>query len=171
MDILSVRDEAARVNVVVDKLSKNALLATLRVSQPGLTRIEVKLRTSEGQLGNLQVFVVAAGRPVTQTLEVELKPLNLHQRVNKIEDAVLEELPLSKITIAGRFSLADAQLWLQACLPDFPQHREAGSTDYFTSCFVGTHLLVTLSEGAITLQSDNLSAIIIVKEQIAQRAT
>lgn len=108
MDILSVRDEAARVNVVVDKLSKNALLATLRVSQPGLTRIEVKLRTSEGQLGNLQVFVVAAGRPVTQTLEVELKPLNLHQRVNKIEDAVLEELPLSKITIAGRFSLTDA---------------------------------------------------------------
>jgi hypothetical protein len=79
VDILSVRDDVCKINVINDKLSKSAVLATLKVnSASGVSRIEVKVRTSEGQVGNLEVFVIPTGKNTAMMLEVELKPLNLH---------------------------------------------------------------------------------------------
>jgi len=41
-------------------------------------RLEIKVRTSEGQQGNIQLIVFASKTSVCQNIEVPLKPLNLH---------------------------------------------------------------------------------------------
>jgi hypothetical protein len=50
IDIISVKDNLCTINKVNDKLTNNVLLATLRVhgDEAKVTRIEIKLRTSEG---------------------------------------------------------------------------------------------------------------------------
>ena len=60
IDILEVKDNLAKINKIVDKLSTNALLATLKVQgeQTNTSRVEIKLRTSEGQNGNLNIYVI-----------------------------------------------------------------------------------------------------------------
>jgi Bardet-Biedl syndrome 7 protein len=78
------------------------------------------------------------------------------------------------VTITGKFSQTDAYLWLAACLPDFPMQPHSDSptsTYYFTSCFVGTSLVVVVGDNSVSLSSDNLSVITIIKEQLTSKAT
>ena len=167
MDIISVRDNACAVNKVADPA--NALLATLRVQdeEQSLTRVEVKLRTSEGQTGHLNVLVIPKAQSRTcQHLDVPLKPLNLHERVELIPAAEAEQLPLSTIKIQGRFSLTDAHNWVSNCLADVPPNADGDEQThvlYYRSAFVGTCLLLRLQAGIITVQSDNLSVVTIIK--------
>jgi Bardet-Biedl syndrome 7 protein len=60
IDILEVKDNICKINKINDKLSNNVLLAVLKVSgdTSNHTRVEIKIRTSEGQVGNLVVFVM-----------------------------------------------------------------------------------------------------------------
>jgi hypothetical protein len=58
-------------------------------------------------------------------LDVPLKPLNLHERIDDIEEAIQSKLLLSKIKITGVFSLSDAHNWIQNCLPDVPPNVSA----------------------------------------------
>lgn len=60
IDIINVKDNLAAINKVTDKHSTNVLLATLRVvgEESKTTRLEVKIRTSEGQNGHLNVLVI-----------------------------------------------------------------------------------------------------------------
>ena len=53
-------------------------------------------------------------------LDVPLKPLNLHERVNAINEEEKESLLLTKIKIGGKFSLSDAYYWISHCIPDVP---------------------------------------------------
>ena len=55
VDILSVKDNLASINKINDKLHNNTLLATLKVQGEDYNhaRIEIKIRTSEGQIGSL----------------------------------------------------------------------------------------------------------------------
>jgi hypothetical protein len=50
IDIIEVKDNVCKINTIRDKLNNNALLATLKVQgeDSQVSRIEVKLRTSEG---------------------------------------------------------------------------------------------------------------------------
>ena len=41
-------------------------------------RLEVKIRTSEGQVGNIQAVILPRDGSACQNIEVPLKPLNLH---------------------------------------------------------------------------------------------
>lgn len=63
MDILEVRDNVCKINQIKDKITNNALLATLKVQgeDANVTRVEVKIRTSEGQTGNILVYVMPKG--------------------------------------------------------------------------------------------------------------
>lgn len=87
-----------------------------------MSRVEIKLRTSEGQTGNLMVYVLPKGSSTCQVIDVELKPLSLHERIDAIDQSILEKLPLSSIGIKGKFSLTDAHNWISQCLPDVPQN-------------------------------------------------
>lgn len=88
IDILEVKDGVCKINKINDQLSQNALLATLKVQgSSNETRVELKIRTSEGQVGNLLVYVIPISESsnTCQVLDVELKPLNLHERIDAID--------------------------------------------------------------------------------------
>jgi hypothetical protein len=62
-------------------------------------------------MGQLQIFIFPqpnTGNKTCQVIDVPIKPLNLHGRVDKIEQEVLDKLPLSSIDISGKFSMSDA---------------------------------------------------------------
>jgi hypothetical protein len=63
IDIIEVKDNICKISAVKDKISNNALLATLKVQAEDakVSRVEIKLRTSEGQTGNLLVYVMPKG--------------------------------------------------------------------------------------------------------------
>lgn len=109
-----MKDNVCKVNSIKDQLSNNALLATLKVQgeESKVSRIEIKLRTSEGQIGNLLVYVIPRGSTTSQVLDVELKPLSLHERIDTIEQSIIDSLPISRITFQGKFSLTDAHNWI-----------------------------------------------------------
>jgi Bardet-Biedl syndrome 7 protein len=99
-------------------------------------------------------------------LDIPLKPLNLHERVESIDETVLSTLPLSTIKITGRFTLTDAHNWISNCLTDVPPNSSSDDkthTFFYKSTFVGTCLILQLMSGAITVQSDNLSVVTIIK--------
>jgi len=109
----------------------------------------VKIRTSEGQSGNLLVYVVPrGGDPATcQVLDVELKPLNLHERIESLSQEELETIPLSKVTLKGRFQPSEALGWAGSCLPDVPHNVQSESESTaltFRSTLVGTIVVLTL---------------------------
>jgi hypothetical protein len=105
-----------------------------------------------------------SGSKTAQFLDVPLKPLNLHERIDALEPPALEALPLSSIQISGRFSVSDAYAWVANCIPDLPPNASSEAQVLsFRSTFVGTYLVVELSEGRIVVRSDNVSALTIVK--------
>ncbi len=127
IDILEVPGGMFKVNKIADKVSGCALMATLRAQGDAdqvINRVEVKIRASEGQSGNLLVFVIPRGGDMVtcQVLDVELKPLNLHERIESLKEDERESLPLSKVTLKGRFSVSEALGWIGSCLPDVPHN-------------------------------------------------
>lgn len=86
----------------------------------------------------------------------------------------MEVLPLSKVTLKGRFQLSEALSWAGSCLPDVPHNVQtdaASTTLTFRSTLVGTLVVLTLQPGVIEIQSDSLSAITIIKDHISTIAT
>lgn len=80
----------------------------------------------------------------------------------------MNELPLSVIKLTGKFSLTDAHNWVSNCLADVPPNVASDDSDkthtmYFKSAFVGTYIILELSQGLIAIKSDNLSAMTIIK--------
>lgn len=63
----------------------------------GQSRIEVKIRTSEGQKGNIQLIVMAQNKRLCQSTEVVLPPLNLHQKLIEVKPEDKAQLKLSKL--------------------------------------------------------------------------
>ena len=147
---------------VVSFQSGNALLATYRC-QANTTRLEIKIRTIEGQYGMLQAYVtprlqpkccqVAASMmlsdmncdslnflPCTQVQRYQIKPLSLHMRTHKFD----ETRPANTLRLKGQFSLAEMHTWVGFCLPEVPEKPPSGETAVFTfiSTFLDTLLLV-----------------------------
>ena len=65
------------------------LLTTLKIDSEDTNQVTLKVRTAEGQLGSLQIFVLPRVKDgdtqsTCATLEVPLKPLNLHERINPL---------------------------------------------------------------------------------------
>jgi hypothetical protein len=120
IDIIEVKDNICRISKIQGETQQ--LLATLKVQgeDSQISRVEIKIRTSEGQMGNLSVMVIPKGCSTCQALEIELKPLSLHERISKIDQEILETLLLSRLTLKGKFSLSESHLWITACLPDVP---------------------------------------------------
>lgn len=64
----------------------NFLLATYRC-QANTTRLEVKIRTIEGQYGVLQIYITPRLQPkCCQIRQYHIKPLSLHQRIRSCEE-------------------------------------------------------------------------------------
>ena len=143
----------------------------------GSNRIELKIRTVEGQHGTLLAYLIPKLQPKTcQRLELKIKPLSLHEKVHRsvIEGEVAGKRPMTSLTINGDFSLADIHSWVGFCLPEVPSKP---STDgavqslSFRSTFLRTVLSIEYEKGRGRFLSDSVTAISILKEVITKDAT
>lgn len=139
-----------------------------------MKKVSIKIRTAEGQQGSLNVFVIeklplaSREQPMCAMLEIPLKPLNLHERISALTPNEMEELPLSRIVLGGRFSQSDGLQWVANIIPNVPNVIGDGQsstlTYFFRSSFTKTVLVVQIEEESITVQSDNFSVITIIKD-------
>lgn len=159
-------------NLIKDQTEGNVFLMTLKIDSKDQKKISLKLRTAEGQIGNLQVFILPQASTKNRTaasLQIPLKPLSLHERISEIKPEIFVDLPLSEIVITGKFSLSEGVQWVSNCLPDVPtSHSESDegkmSTFFFKSSFLGTYLICQIENGTINVKSDNFSVMTIVKD-------
>ena len=92
------------------------LLATYRC-QEAMNRLEMTVRTVEGQYGDLQAMVLAKMEPKTaQSVRVSIKPLSLHHRLQ----GDIDDRPVNTLRITGSFTLGQMHEWVCFCLPDVP---------------------------------------------------
>lgn len=132
------------------------------------------MRTSEGQVGSLQVLILAKDTRQCQSIEVPLQPLNLHQRI--VDEAAVSRQNLSKIVLkAKNLDLEDSLLWLQQILPGVPKQVDARNemTLIFENILLKTCLLIKMRrpsmaddqpDGILQVESDNYSTITIMKD-------
>ena len=165
-----------------DEKNGNELLATYRVQQEDATtaaadgaaistrRMEIKIRTVEGQHGTLSAYVIPKLQPKScQKLELRIKPLSLHEKVHReVVEGELRDRPLSTLSITGSFTLSDAHSWVTFCLPDV-SNKLAPASDgpqllYFRSTFLRTVLVCEYEKGKASFKSDSATAISILKE-------
>ncbi|KAK1175356.1 hypothetical protein AOXY_G3052 [Acipenser oxyrinchus oxyrinchus] len=147
----------------------NFLLATYRC-QANTTRLELKVRSIEGQYGVLQAYITPRLQPKTcQVRQHQIKPLSLHQRTHASE----EHRPMNTLTLTGQFSFAEIHSWVVFCLPEVPEKTPAGDdvTFYFQNTFLDTQLQCTYSKGEGIFKSDNISTISILKDVLSKEAT
>jgi len=170
VDLLDVEKNSAVVSYsTCDPESGNFLLATYRC-QANTTRIELKIRTIEGQYGHLQAYVTPRMQPKTcQVQQYQIKPLSLHQRSHVFD----EERPFNILKLTGQFSLAEVHSWICYSLPEVPERTPAEEevVFYFTSTFLDTQLECSYKKGEATFRSDNISTISILKDVLSKEAT
>ncbi|PIK61079.1 putative Bardet-Biedl syndrome 7 protein [Apostichopus japonicus] len=147
----------------------NFLLATYRC-QANTTRLELKIRSIEGQYGTLQAYITPRLQPKTcQVRQYQIKPLSLHQRTHVLDDT----RPMNTLKLTGQFSLAEIHSWVSYCLPEIPERTPPGDSInfYFLSTFLDTQLDCLYKKGEGTFRSDNISTISILKDVLSKEAT
>lgn len=147
----------------------NFLLVTYRC-QANTTRLDIKIRTIEGQYGLLQAYVTSRIQPKNCLVkQYVIKPLSLHQRTHVID----EKRPINKLKLSGTFSLAEMHSWMHYCVPEVPEKppAEAEVTFYFINTFLSTQLEVFYKQNEATFKSENVSTISILKDVLTKKAT
>uniref|UniRef100_G3PWM5 Bardet-Biedl syndrome 7 protein homolog n=1 Tax=Gasterosteus aculeatus aculeatus TaxID=481459 RepID=G3PWM5_GASAC len=172
IDLLDVDKNSAVVSFSEcnsEQPNGNFLLATYRC-QANTTRLELKVRSIEGQYGNLQAYITPRLEPKTcQVRQYHIKPLSLHQRTHSID----QERPMNRLSLVGQFSFAEIHSWVVFCLPEVPEKTPAGEsiTFCFHNTFLGTQLEATYCKGEGHFKSDNISTISILNDVLSKEAT
>ncbi|XP_061643500.1 Bardet-Biedl syndrome 7 protein isoform X2 [Phyllopteryx taeniolatus] len=171
IDLLDVDNNSAVVSFSEcdSEPNGNFLLATYRC-QANTTRLELKVRSIEGQYGTLQAYVTHRLQPKTcQVRQYHIKPLSLHQRTHNID----HDRPMNRLCLVGQFSFAEIHSWVVFCLPEVPEKTPAGESVafYFLNTFLGTQLHATYSKGEGHFKSDNISTISILSDVLSKEAT
>ncbi|XP_055081065.1 Bardet-Biedl syndrome 7 protein isoform X1 [Periophthalmus magnuspinnatus] len=172
IDLLDVDKNSAVVSFSEcdsEQHNGNFLLATYRC-QANTTRLELKVRSIEGQYGTLQAYITPRLQPKTcQVRQYQIKPLSLHQRIHSID----QDRPMNRLSLVGQFSFAEIHSWVVFCLPEVPEKTPAGEsiTFYFHNTFLGTQLEATYCKGEGHFKSDNISTISILSDVLSKEAT
>eukprot|EP00466_Bigelowiella_natans_P005050 jgi/Bigna1/87025/estExt_fgenesh1_pg.C_160049 len=107
----------------------------------------IRLRTVEGQFGTISAYVIPKTSPKTsQRLQVPVKPLSLHAKVDYAEAKKLQE------GIPARLSSDRAELG-------------------YRSCFIDSTLTCLYCKGKASFVSESVTVITIIKEVISREAT
>jgi len=149
------------------------LLATYRQQEP-TNRMEIKIRTVEGQHGTLSAYIIPKLTPKTcQRVAFPIKALSLHSKISQAElDELLKIRPVNKLQLSGSFSVAEVHAWVGGCVPAVsPKVQEEEVNIAFRSTFLDTLLVCSYSRGTATFRSDSVSVISILKEVITKEAT
>lgn len=147
------------------------LLASYRNTE-STNRMDIKIRSVEGQFGTLQAFIIPALSPKTaQLASYQIRPLSLHQRLTE-KPPGLDTLLVNTLTVEGKFSLSDMNSWISQCLPDVPEKSQGDDlVYYFRSTFLSTILVTKFREKEGTFRCDNVSVLAILKDFITKQAT
>lgn len=151
LDLLEQQDET------ISNISSNppnspyAFNATFR-SMSDCKRMEIHLRTMEGQFGEIQLMVVARGKPKSASVvKMHVKPLSMHHRVHDIPP---ENIPkhMNTLTFTGSFPANQMHDWINHCLPDVPAHSQDEETILmYQNPYLGTYLTCTYRQVACTI--------------------
>nr|XP_053649854.1 Bardet-Biedl syndrome 7 protein-like [Cherax quadricarinatus] len=170
VDLLDVEKNSAVVSYsTCDSETGNFLLATYRC-QANTTRLEVRIRTIEGQYGTLQAYITPRLQPkCCQVRQYRIKPLSLHSRIHNFDP----NRPYNTLTLKGQFTLPEIHAWVVFCLPELPERTPAGDQAEFTfvSTFLDTQLQCVYESGEAVFKSDNISTISILKDVLTKEAT
>ncbi|XP_037790498.1 Bardet-Biedl syndrome 7 protein homolog [Penaeus monodon] len=170
IDLLDVEKNSAVVSYsTCDPESGNFLLATYRC-QANTTRLEVRIRTIEGQYGTLQAYITPRLQPkCCQVRQYRIKPLSLHSRIHSFDP----NRPYNTLTLKGQFTLPEMHAWVVFCLPELPERTPSGERAEFTfvSTFLDTQLQCIYGAREAVFRSDNISTISILKDVLTKEAT
>ena len=147
-------------------------IATYRL-QHQEKRLSVLVRTMEGEFGELQATVVSATPPkAAKVIRYALQPLSLHTRVHTFEDEE-DQRPRNTITFVGSVSLVIFHEWVAALLPGVPSRideESVGEEYYFQSVYSGAVTFCYMKKNELTFESESVSTIAIIKENILRYA-
>ncbi|KAJ8944863.1 hypothetical protein NQ314_009353, partial [Rhamnusium bicolor] len=139
VDLLDVEKNSAVVSYSESQTDdSNFLLATYRC-QINTNRLELKIRTIEGQKGILQAYVTPMVQPkCSRLIQYEIKALSLHYRIHQFDS----NRPFNVLIIKGTFSLAEIHSWIGLCLPEVPEKPQISEKTilWFRSSLVDTIL-------------------------------
>jgi len=169
-------NEAIMTKCPIDKAdpvnSKNKLLASYRCAEP-MKRIEMAVRTVEGQFGTLQAFVIADLEPRSaQIVKFDVKPLSLHKKVSEIDD--FDRRPLNSLVFSGKFTIRQMHEWMTMLFPNYTSHLPKNCDSHkimFENVFLGSAVSCEYKEQKAVFQSDNISTVAIIKEAVTTFAT
>ncbi|KAF0696298.1 Aste57867_12931 [Aphanomyces stellatus] len=173
LDLLdTTKNQAILCRSPADPANNTHVLATYRC-QELTNRLEFRIRTLEGQFGDVELTVLAETVPKSaQCVKVTVKPLSLHHRVNVVESSELDEDTMNSLHFTGAFSLIQVHEWICFCLPDVPVRMQDDEGKlYFRNTFVGNLLVCEYRKGEARFFSSSVSTIAILKEVITKEAT
>ena len=172
VELVDAESNSAIVSRTPMPANSTGVLVTYR-SQDVTNQLEMRLRTSEGRYGSLQLFVWPRITPKTCCCaNYAIKPLSLHTRLHVVDESRLPEM--SSLTIRGDFSLGEVHAWVAGCLPEVPAKLQAEAEESllnFRNTFLGTHLQCSYRKGEATILSDSLTSLSIMKEVLTREAT
>lgn len=147
------------ITVPFENQSSNQFLATYRC-QIDTNRVDLKLRTIEGQHGKLNCYITPSIQPkVSQLRKYIIRPLSMHMRIHGMDetrycafgiqrwDLIFTSMlyrPYNTLTLKGAFSQAEMANWISYCIPEVPEKAQTAGNDkvvyYFQNVFSGTML-------------------------------
>ncbi|EQC39334.1 hypothetical protein SDRG_03539 [Saprolegnia diclina VS20] len=173
LDLLdTVNNQAILCRSPPDVSTNSHVLATYRC-QEFTNRLEFRVRTLEGQYGEIELTVLADTVPrCAQVVKQFIKPLSLHHRINIVESTELDEATMNSLHLTGDFSLLQVHEWVSYCLPEVPLRLQDDDIKmYFRNTFFGNVLVCEYRKGDAQFSSASISTIAILKEVITKEAT
>eukprot|EP00941_MAST-03F_sp_MAST-3F-sp1_P000694 g694.t1 len=158
---------------------ENGTLATYRCpTGESMNRIEIEMKSVEGQFGILKAIVVPKmGK--AELIKVKVKPLDLFYRIRKAEECEEEgkngSSQLNNIVFTGNFKARVMHEWIGFCLPDVPTRIDEDIVDgielYFKNANVDTLLECIYKDGQAKFSSDSVATLGIIKEVIMKKGS
>lgn len=155
---------------IVFSEEENQVLITYRFNDTSNTRCQILFRSSEGQPGTLNLFVIPYHDPkIAKQISVEIKPLALHEKVSEID---FSDKPLNTLKIKGGFSKSEMHGWISQTLPDVPPSLNDDIVQmFYSSCVVGSVLRISYAAGWAEFQSESASVLAILKESLMKHSS
>ncbi|XP_011870374.1 PREDICTED: Bardet-Biedl syndrome 7 protein homolog isoform X2 [Vollenhovia emeryi] len=174
ISLLETENNSAVVSLsACDPREGNFVLATYRC-QINTNRLEMRLRSIEGQPGTLQIYVTSQVQPKRcRKISVPIYALSLHVRQHE-DDNVASSGPFNELKLNGNFTIAEMHAWLSLALPDVPERphiHEGEAVLVYISSFIGTALKCKYKKGSALFLGENISSIIILRDILTKEAT
>ncbi|XP_050451845.1 Bardet-Biedl syndrome 7 protein homolog isoform X2 [Cataglyphis hispanica] len=175
IDLLETENNSAVVSLsACDPRDGNFVLATYRC-QINTNRLEMRLRSIEGQPGTLQIYVTSQVQPKRcRKILIPIYALSLHVRQHEDDDTTQSSGPFNELKLNGNFTIAEMHAWLSLILPDVPERphiHEGEAVLIYISSFIGTVLKCKYKKGSALFLGESISSIIILRDILTKEAT